>query len=195
MSIAHVLEDFGACARGNPVSLTDVSLEEQRLEAFEKGYQAGWDDSVKAAQEDSRHVSAALAQNLQDLSFTYQEAYTAVLDAFRPLLDDVIASVLPTLMRHSLGAQVAEALHDMARERGHQPIEIVTAPANVTAIETVLAREEDLDLTVSEEPTLTEGQVQIRFGQQEREIDLQGVIAQIERAVADFFEENRKDIA
>ena len=195
MSIAHLLEDFGAYARGNPVALTDVSLEEQRLEAFEKGYQAGWDDSVKAAQEDTRHVSADLAHNLQDLSFTYHEAYTAVLGSFRPLLDQMISSVLPTLMRQSLGAQVADALHDLAREQGPQPIEIVTAPANVAAIETLLDLEDGLNLTVTEEPSLAEGQVHIRFGPHEREMDLQRVITQIEGLVTDFFEENRKDIA
>ena len=39
MSVSHLLEDFGALTRGDMVEMTDVLLEEQRLEAFEKGYQ------------------------------------------------------------------------------------------------------------------------------------------------------------
>lgn len=195
MSIAHVLEDFGAYTRGRPVSLTDVSLEEQRLEAFEKGYQAGWDDSVKAAQEDTRRISADLAQNLQDLSFTYQEAYSAVLESLRPLLEQMISAVLPAMMRQSLGAQVVGQLHELARDLGPQPVAIVTAPANITALGQVLQGEQSLTVTLSEDPALSEGQVRIEFGAHEREIDLTDVLARIESSVAGFFEENRKDTA
>lgn len=195
MSVSHLLEDFSAYARGKPVSLTDVSLEEQKLEAFERGYQAGWDDSSKASQDDTRRVSSDLAQNLQDLGFTFQEAQSAALDALRPLLNQMVSKVLPTLMQQTLGAQVVEQIHQLAEGLGPQPVELVTAPQNAATIESILNEDIGMPVTIKEDPTLAEGQVFFRFGQEEREIDLSTVLATIEQATSGFLAENRKDIA
>ena len=195
MSISHLLEDFGSLAQGTPVSLTDVSLEEQKLEAFEKGYQAGWDDSTKSGSDDSRRISADLEQNLQDLSFTYQEAHVASLNALKPLLDQMVSSVLPAMVQKTLGSQILELLHDLAKKHGSQPIEIVVAPANSATIGDFLNQSTQQDIKLVEEPSLADGQVYIRFGSQEREINLNEVLTSIDQAVVGFFEEAQRETA
>ncbi len=195
MSISHLLEDFGAYARGTPISLTDVSLEEQRLEAFEKGYQAGWDDSVKAQADDSRHITADFARNLQDLSFTYHEAHAAAMNSLEPLLRQMVEVVLPKVARETLGARLTEVLGDLAKTQGTGPIELVTATANVTALEGILSDDPAMPMTIIEEESLADGQVFIRFGNTEHEIDLTQVLEGLDLAVTGFFEENRKEIA
>ncbi len=195
MSISHLLEDFRAYAQGTPLSLTDVSLEEQRLEAFEKGYQAGWDDCAKAADEDSRRVSTDFAQNLLDLSFTYHEAYAAAMDGLRPLLDQMVGVLLPTLAREALGRQIVEEITALAGRHGSRPVEIVTAPANAPALESLLGAELSMPVTVEQDPDLGEGQAYLRFAEQEREVDLRAVLDGIGAKVAGFFEETQKDIA
>jgi len=195
MSISHLLEDFGSLAQGTPVSLTDVSLEEQKLEAFEKGYQAGWDDSTKSGSDDSRRISADLEQNLQDLSFTYQEAHVASLNALKPLLDQMVSSVLPAMVQKTLGSQISELLHDLAKKHGSQPIEIVVAPANSATIGDFLNQSTQQDIKLVEEPSLADGQVYIRFGSQEREINLNEVLTSIDQAVVGFFEEAQRETA
>jgi len=117
MSITHMLEDFGETRRGTPLSITELSLEEERLEAFERGYQAGWDDCAKSQAEESRQITADLAQNLQDLTFTYEEAYASVMQALHPLLEQMTAAVLPRLARDSLVPRLVETVHDIARAR------------------------------------------------------------------------------
>ena len=195
MSISHLLEDFGSLAQGTPVSLTDVSLEEQKLEAFEKGYQAGWDDSTKSGSDDSRRISADFEQNLQDLSFTYQEAHVASLNALKPLLDQIVSTVLPAMVQKTLGSQISELLHDLAKKHGSQPIEIVVAPANSATISDLLNQNTQHDITFVEEPSLADGQVYIRFGSQEREINLNEVLTSIDQAVVGFFEEAQRKTA
>lgn len=195
MSVSHLLEDFGAFARGTPVALTDISLEEERLEAFEKGYQAGWDDSARALSEENRSLSADLAQNLKDLSFTYHEAHTAVLNGLRPLLDQIISAVLPALAHQALCAQISELLHEIARDHSGQPIEIVTAPANIPALEALLQEEGVLPVSLVEESSLADGQAYLRFGHQEREIDLDSVLTAIEQAVTVFFNQTERKSA
>ncbi len=195
MSISHLLEDFGAYARGTPISLTDVSLEEQRLEAFEKGYQAGWDDSVKAQSDDTRHITADFARNLQELSFTYHEAHAAALNSLEPLLRQMVEVVLPKIARETLGTRLIEVLEGLARTQGPEPIELVTAPANVTALEGILSDNPAMPMSIIEEASLADGQVFIRFGTNEHEIDLAQVLEGLDLAVTGFFEENRKEIA
>ncbi len=195
MSISHLLEDFGAYARGTPISLTDVSLEEQRLEAFEKGYQAGWDDSVKAQNDDSRHITADFARNLQELSFTYHEAHAAALNSLEPLLRQMVEVVLPKVAHETLGARLSEVLENVAKTQGSGPVEIITAPANVTALEEILTDDPAMPMRVIEEESLADGQVYIRFGNTEHEIDLNQVLEGLDLAVGGFFEENRKETA
>jgi len=195
MSISHLFEDFGAYARGTPISLTDVSLEEQRLEAFEKGYQAGWDDSVKAQTDDSRHITADFARNLQELSFTYHEAHAAALNSLEPLLRQMVEVVLPQVAQETLGARLVEVLQQLAKSQGTGPVELVTAPANATALQGLLSDDPAMPISIIEEQSLADGQIFIRFGNTEHEIDLTQVLQGLDLAVTGFFEENRKETA
>lgn len=189
MSIAHLLEDFGAGTRGAPLAMTDVSLEEERLAAFEKGYQAGWDDAVKAQSEDARRITADLAQNLRDLSFTYEEAHGAVMAALRPLLMEMARTVLPRLAQDSLVPRIAEMLHDQARALGRQPVEIAAAPGDLPRLEQLAGGGKGPDVTLVADDTLAAGQVYLRFGESEAELDLPGLLAGITEAVTGFFDE------
>ncbi len=195
MSIEHLLEDFGSYGVSAPVSMTDISLEETRLEAFENGYQAGWDDAVKAQLDDSNRVSTDLAQNLHDLSFTYQEAYTAVLNSLKPFLQQLVETVLPQISHQTLGTHVAAVLHEIAIENNKLPVEIVSAPVNRLAIEEMVSQERSLPLTIVEEASLGDGQVYIRFGAHEREINLAEVLSEIDLAVSGFFDEINMETA
>lgn len=195
MSIGHLLEDYGDFKSGAPVTLTDVSLEEQRLAAFESGYQAGWDDSLKAQSENALRVSSDLAQNLHELSFTYQEAYASILKSLEPLLRGMVDAVLPRAAQATLGSRISDMLYELAKVHGQEPVQIVAAPANSAAIEELITADLPLPVTVKSEPSLGDGQVLIRIGGTEREVDLSEVLAEIDRSVTGFFEENQKDIA
>lgn len=195
MAIKHLLEDYSEFEADSPLSLTDVSREEQRLAAFEAGYKAGWDDAVKAQEGDTRRISSDLAQNLHELSFTYQEAYAAIIKGMAPLIQQMVETVLPCAAHETLGARVSEMVMSLAKDMGHQPVEIITAPSNLLAVENVLQPDLPFSVDVKSEVSLGDGQVLIRIGSAEREVDLSAVLSEIERAVSGFFEENQKDIA
>lgn len=195
MSIAHVLDDFGATSDGATVSLSDVAVEELRLSAFEDGYQAGWDDSVRSQSEDGRRITADLAQNLQDLHFTYEEAYCAIMASLRPLFQEMLSSVLPRLARETLAPRLVETLHDLARLHGRQPVEITASPADLPMLGTIITAPGDLDVSLAADDTLARGQVHLRFGHSEHEIDLPEVLGEIESAVSGFFEQTRRTSA
>mgnify|MGYP003515970463 CR=1 FL=1 len=75
------LEVFEAdeAAQQTPSQQVPSADQESRLEAYEQGYRAGWEDAAAAHAEDQRRIRVDLARSLQALGFTYQEARAHVL--------------------------------------------------------------------------------------------------------------------
>lgn len=195
MSISHLLEDFGSSSfQSQSGGTTEVLKEEQRLEAFEQGYKAGWDDANKAQSDSASQISTEFARNLQDLSFTYHEAFSHVMKAMNPLLQQIVEAVLPAMAQQTLGARVVEQLLNMARTHGEQPASITVSPANLAAMESILEQEMPFPVQVTEDSSMGEGQVELRFGQTEQEIEMDEVLAGIGQAVAGFFQQHEKEL-
>jgi flagellar assembly protein FliH len=129
-----------------------------------------------------------LARHLQALGFSYQEARMHVLKAIEPLLIEIVARLLPDLARETLAPVVLEALMPMAEAMADTPVTLVMNPAARPAIEQLLERATGLPLVLQEEPTLGEGQVYLRLGTSETQIDLDRAIADITAAVRGFFD-------
>ncbi|NTT86660.1 FliH/SctL family protein [Tabrizicola fusiformis] len=176
------------------VLVTDTGhLEEAKLASFEAGYSAGWEDAAAALSEEQNRIRADLARNLQGLAFTYHEARDHVLRALEPLLKEMVARLLPTLARETLGQLVVETLRPMAAERAGAPLTLVINPVSRRAVELVLAENAGLPLEIEEEPSLGEGQAYLRFATSETRIDLDRAITEIIAAVRDFFALSRKE--
>jgi len=163
-----------------------VLTEDARLQAYEQGYGAGWEDAVTAQTEDQSRIRADLARNLQALGFTYHEARSHVLRAVAPLLQDMIGQLLPQVAREALGPTVLDTLLPMAEHLADAPVSVVLNPAARPAVEALLAQTA-LPVSITEEPTLGEGQVYLRLGPAETHVDLDRATALISQAVRGFF--------
>jgi flagellar assembly protein FliH len=183
------LEIFEAASAfsAEPSASVFAASEEERLAAYEQGYTAGWDDATAAQSDDQAQISTSLAHNLQSIGFTFHEARMHVLGSLEPLLIDLTTHLLPALARASMGAVVAEVLTPIAEDLAETPIEIVMNPSSRPGIEAVLERTTNLPLRLTEEPSLGEGQVYLRYGQSETRIDLDAAIAEIVASLDDFF--------
>ena len=199
--LSQLFEDFGEMtARPDPVSdtgaaMNEVDLEGVRLDAFEKGYRAGWDDAIKAQSEDRDRISNTLGQHLQDLSFTYHEACSHVINAMTPLLNEMVEVVLPSMTRASVHAHIVEQLQKIAKDVGSMDVVIAVSPANYEAVEPLLDRDFGFPIQLMEDPELAEEQADIRFGQTEKQIDLGDLLTSLKEAVEGFTHENRRKIA
>ena len=193
MSISHLLEDFTHTpASATRHVLSEESLEDTRLEAFEKGYQAGWDDASKAHADEQSHISAELARNLQDLSFTYREAFVHVTASLEPLLTRMVEAVLPDAAHHSLGLRIVSEVMDMAKDQAQAQLVISLAPENRERLAPLLQANLPMPVTLAEDEALGAGQAFLKFGQEERSVDVDGLIADITASLADFFSENNR---
>lgn len=205
MSRTAFLEDFtsqpasaperSSGLQGNASAPPEVGaeqLERMRLEGYEQGYQAGWDDAVKAEAEAQDRIGAEFARNLQDLGFTFHEARQHVMHALEPLLAGMVEKVLPELITRTIGQSVIEELLPMASEAADAPIEIVVSPESRAALEPLLAEATSVPFTLIEEPSLAEGQIYLRSAKTERDIDLTGAVDRIGAAIRDLYQLNEK---
>ncbi|KUF10561.1 hypothetical protein [Pseudoponticoccus marisrubri] len=195
--LADLLEDFAAPGATAPAeaagpTLDEAEIEGQKLESFENGYRAGWDDAIKSQSEDKSRISSAFGQHLQDLSFTYHEAYSHVMNAMAPLLDEVVCTMLPQIARATLGAHIAEELHGLAREIGQLSVVVAVSPANVEAVAPLIDGQFAFPIELVADDTLAEEQADIRFAHVEKQIDLGDLQHAIAEAVRGFAHDNRR---
>jgi flagellar biosynthesis/type III secretory pathway protein FliH len=180
---------------GRTVVLDTMHLEETKLASYDTGYAAGWEDAAAAQSGDRTHIQAELARNLQTLSFSFHEARSHVLQSLRPLLSEMVAKLLPTLARDTLAPVVLDALLPMAEKLADAPVSIVLNPASRAAVEALLENQTSLPLKITEEPSLSEGQVYLKLGDSETQVNLDRAIAEISAAVRGFFEIPEKEKA
>jgi len=186
----EVFETEPRGAQGGMVVLDQVALEDSKLASYDQGYAAGWEDAVAAQSEEQGRLRVDLARHLQALGFSYQEARMHVLKAIEPLLVEIVGRLLPDLARETLAPVVLEALMPMAEAMADTPVTLVMNPAARPAIEMLRDRATGLPLILQEEPTLGEGQVYLRLGAAETQVDLDRAIADITAAVRGFFDLN-----
>jgi flagellar biosynthesis/type III secretory pathway protein FliH len=196
MAMSLKLEVFKTEAEpaATTVTMDTTALEDARLASYETGYTAGWEDAVAAQSGDQTKLQADIARNLQGLSFTYHEARTHVLRAIEPLLNDIVGRILPQIARETLAPLVVEALAPLAETAASEPITLLLNPSARPSVETFLEKASGLPLTLIDEPTLGEGLVYLRLGDQEIRVDLDGAIETIAAALRGFYDLTAKDL-
>ena len=153
-----------------------------RVTFYEQGYKAGWDDAVVASQEDQASISAELAHNLQDLGFTFHEARSHIIHSLEPLLQALVEKLLPELFASTLAQRILEEIASLVNQAADTPIHVVVAPCNRPVLEAALANA-TCPLVLMEEPSLSAGQVYLRSGRFEKQIDLDSAISTISEAL------------
>ncbi len=189
----EVFESPKPAQPGQTVVMEASAVEDVRLQAYETGYSAGWEDAVASARDDQERISTELANNLQKLAFTFQEARTHVLRSVQPLVTQLSTSLLPDLAKEVLAPVVLDTLMPLIDSLADAPIRVVLNPASRPSVERLLSQAAGLPLIVEEEANLGEGQVYLRFGEAEHHIDLDQAVSDIARAVHDFFDFTEKE--
>ena len=181
--------------KAQTVVLDSAAVEEARLQSYEAGYSAGWEDAAAASRDDQTRIGSELANNLQQLAFTFQEARAHILKSVEPVMTQLCTHLLPAMAQEVLAPVVLETIMPLIDELADTPIHVILNPVARPAVERMLSQATGLPLLIVEEPTLGEGQVYLRLGTFEHRIDLDIAVAQMTQAVHDFFEYSQKDNA
>lgn len=188
-SIAHRYADFSPlCVDGvtaDPVELEKA--EDQKLQAFEEGYQAGWTDADKNHSNEQKNIGDEFLHTLRDLSFTYQEALGQINRGLKPLFEQMMATLLPRTAGAALRAHVIEQLVELSAQQTTGKITLRVADSSLLMLEELLEGVE-LSLPVSLVPdqTLTPHQLFVSLDMLEREVNLDAVCQEITQAMNAF---------
>lgn len=189
MAIAHLLEDFSVIDRPEKsvMEMSDDAVEDIRLASFEQGYTAGWDDAIRVESDDKNRVIATLAQNLEDFSFTYQEALAQMTKAVEPVFEALMHKVLPEALMQGVGAKIVEQCLVLARDQVEQPAMLVVPVGAGTALKPILQKDLPMQIVIRECSDIAPGQIQLRVGDGEREIDADVLLASLNESVDAFY--------
>ena len=184
--LASFLPDFGAAGfdRSGGSEVDAAALEAREAKAYEQGYRAGWADAVEAQSAEGMRLTTEIAQNLRDLSFTYHEAYSHVLRAMTPLLEDIVDKVVPAVLGDGLAAHVVSELQARAGRLGGMSVTIAVAPEQFPLVEPLVLRDVGFAVDVVADSSVGEGQADIRLADGEERIDLSDIAEGIREAVA-----------
>ncbi|MBU2981186.1 hypothetical protein KO498_05115 [Lentibacter algarum] len=194
MSIAHLLETFDHAAL--PGGATDAMLEsraDKELAVYERAYTAGWDDCTKAALDAAGDAEGDFKNNLRELSFTYQEAYSAITKSLEPLFQQLVDVSLPQIAQDSLGLKLKEQVMELARTHAASTLEVVCHPSQEARLAAILDQDTAMPTRITSDTAFSEGQLTMRFADEERQIDIERLSASMKAAVDEFFNELKKE--
>ena len=167
MVLSHLYQDFGSPDETtvSPDTSGNDAQEVARQQAFESGYQAGWDEALKAQEKSEHRIATDFARNLENMTLTYSVAQKV------------------------LGAQLVTQLHDLVEAQSENAIEMVVCPDNEASLRRLLECAVEVPFVMNVDPSLGTGQILLRVNRQEREINLDDVIIGITEAVDAFLAE------
>lgn len=185
---SFLYEDFDSAPQASISNVQSGPLtEDQRLEAYETGFKAGWDDANAAQGQSLIAAEAGATQTLSDLSFTLAEAKAHTLAALGPLMEQLAKNILPQMAQSSLAILIKEKVLEAAKAEMDGALTLRIAPEDRKAIEAVLEDHQDLPLKLIDEATLVAGQANLDLGRIQHQIDLPALSAEIAAAVSDFY--------
>lgn len=187
MRISHRYADFGSDEQSTQSEESTDAIEDIRLAAFESGYQAGWEDAATAHAAETDKVTSEISQRLEDMSFTHREVYAKLVLALKPLMVTFVTKLLPDIAEQSLHAHILQEVRKLIDANVDGAIEIAVSPEQMAPLDSILENQLTLPFRICAEPSLKKGQVYLRVGHGEREIDLDTVLVGINEAVNAFF--------
>ena len=188
-SIAHRYAEFGPVGPDGYVSepVPVERVEDQKLQAFEEGYKAGWTDADKNHNDEQKNIGDEFLHGLRDFSFSYHEAVMRMNRSLKPLFEQMMTALLPQTASAALRAHVIEQLVELAATRTQATITLKVSDTTLPMMEDLLEGAVlKLPVALTSDPTLSPHQLFISLDTQEREINLDAVCQEIATAMNAF---------
>lgn len=120
---------------------------------YDEGYQAGWDDAQRVAEERIAKMRDEVAQTIADLSFTYAEAEAQVLGKVQPLFVGIAQKLIPMTGDTQFWIAVSDYLASVAAHDLRKGLSLALHPDMIeTARSTLGAQVQDFEIHA--DPTL-----------------------------------------
>lgn len=177
-----------------PVFLLPEQVEDIRLNAYERGYGAGWDDGEQQIEATAAAQRDTIARQIEQLNFTYVEAQTHVLRALEPLFESLLSIVLPSAACASVIPLTIEQLLPLVQTAAEAPITLRIASGSQARFEAAFEGLVLPPLSLVETDDLVEGQAELSFETAQSRIDLTHAADAMRQAIERFYQIQNEEI-
>lgn len=164
-------------------------VEAIKAQAYEAGYTSGWDDAIASDKTSRLRMEAEFERNIQNLAFTFGEAVTHVRSELRQFLETITDQFLPAIAPDILREHVRSELLRLGEELTDIPVELVASPDCNPTVAEMLKSDFAMEITLVEDADLSEGQVYLRLGAREMEINLEPLMKAVSTQLSALNEE------
>jgi len=185
VTVFDMFEDFTELqlSAENRQSLADEASEDAKLKAFEQGYGAGWEDAIKAKAQGEQELSEAVREALMQAELSRTDAMETFIAAIQPVLDALVAQVLPDLARASLHRHIADVIASARDESMDLAPVVVVSEADFRAVRAAFDSDIARGMRIEPSAQLLAGHACIKLSKGEQFLDLPGLVAEIKAAV------------
>ena len=175
MTLSHLYQNFGdqKPPKQTPTSESRDAVEDEKLQSFEDGYKAGWEDAVNAQSQARDHIDNEFAKNLQEISLSFHEARTALKKELGEMLEPVFLKLLPIISHATFIPKIIENIQNLTNQIADRPIEVAVSPNRMVTMQSAFEDQIQEPFTVVPDEGLKKDQVFIRVGKIEHAIDLE----------------------
>jgi len=173
-----------------PTLMLPEDVEDLRMTAYERGYVAGWDDAFRQTGIEAQARQAQVAARIEALTFGYHEARAHVLTALAPLIEAMVATLLPAVARGAVLPLTLEQLMPLAVTHAARPLVLRVPPGWAGDYQAALEGLVLPPLRIIEGPDLAETEAEIAPAAADDadliRVDLTQALAAIGAALAAF---------
>lgn len=179
---AFALEDFGSAAvQASPLAQAAPG-------PFDEGYAAGWDDAVARLDEENGLLGARLQETLTRLTESRAAAIDGLVAMLEPAMRDIFDTFLPRAAQSAFLPILVQELVQVMADGDARPV-LLVAPEEEPPLTRLVEQAELSDrVTVRPEPALALSQAMIRWDGQERRVDLEAVLSDLDAALDIFLD-------
>jgi len=165
-------------------SFEDALADQQGPTAdYTTGYAEGFAAGEASVRADVANLNEQFVQSVQDITFTFAEARAQILNGLAPMLQTVIAQVLPHCVETGFAGQLAELLTTAAEQDATRPLAIHLHPdsfESVAGLSDVLPKE----LSIQIDPALSPHAAWIAQADGEMRLDADQLLATISETLS-----------
>ncbi|MEO9820401.1 MAG: hypothetical protein ABJ370_21810 [Paracoccaceae bacterium] len=193
MTLSHLYQNFGDQKPSTSTNQSLEAVEDEKLQSFEDGYKAGWDDAVNAQSQARDHIDSDFAKNLQEISFGFHEARAALNKELGEILEPFFVGLLPVVAHETLVPKVVESVQHLARQIADRPIEVAVSPSRMVTMQSAFEEQIQEPFIVTPDEGLEKDQIFIRVGAAEKAIDLETWNAEIRSMISNHLKFSKKE--
>jgi hypothetical protein len=147
------------------------------------GYEDGYADGLAAAEatfaSDQLALKAELVQSIETAAFGYHEAQGTMIAAVKPLLEEMLHTLLPSVLAPALCAHLRDILEAALRADLTVPMRLAIPPNQFDAVQAALADVNAPQLELHADPDLGAHAAWANIGGQETSLDLDAALTAI----------------